>query len=70
MLLYVFASSFSITPIISWVITVTYHDQKVGERGLSHGHSAFPSGLATYMQRAIKKVREGERKGGWKASPH
>lgn len=41
-----------------------------GWRGLSHGHSAFPSWLATYMQRDIKKVREVERKGGWKASPH
>lgn len=60
-LLCFFASSFSITIIISWVISVSYHDQKFGERGLSHGHSAFPSGSATYMQRAIKKVREGER---------
>lgn len=59
----VFTSSFSITIKIFWVLSVSYHDQKFGERSLSYGHSAFPSESATYMQNTIKKVREGERKG-------
>lgn len=70
MILCVFDSSFSTTILVSCVTTVSYQNQKFGERDLSRGHFAFPSGLATYMRRTIRKVREGERKGGWKASPH